>query len=458
MLSIKEAKDVLKYYGFVSNSVEPTLCQNKKDVGIFATFKTKYGHLSRFIKFENKKEMKDFLAVYLWYRKNINDKKLYVEFDNYETLTPAIKFYKNNIEITASNVSDMKYFDTKVEELIIDTNNEDNNELLNIIFNKIRIVLKEIDKFQNDLEDVILEYKEKLKEFNKKIFEKNEEKIVLNRLNVDKYYDEINNISLMNNNDKENNFKNYFSQSIKLFEEDLLNDIYFENLYIYEYYKEQIRLLDIKLSMYTKYIDEINTEKNKIFKNKKNIITFKEYLEAHNIEENNINKEEFIYNKKTDLEKELIELKNNSIEELKLIYKIVIPESKKVEELKEELNNIEVDSLKYYFMSLPKQDRNNILVLSSPLKDLINLIVGIDGEDKKSIILNEKYYKDKFIDIYEILSNKDNYAATRKYLKFLKLDYLEDFISSLIEITNNINVTPFVLPKNTILNLKWVYF
>lgn len=456
MLSIEEAKDILKYYGFTSNSVEPTLYQNKKDVGIFATFKTKYGHLSRFIKFNNQEQTKRFLDVYLWYRKNSKDNAVTVEFDDYEKLDPIIKFYKNNIEVTSSNLTDIKYSNSKVEELIIDTSSEDNSALLNIIFDKARNILKEIDKFQNDLEDLVLEYKEKLKELNKRTLENKEEKIKITRLNTDKYYDEINKIFVANNNDQENNFEEYFAKALKLLEEVSLNETYFENLYMYEYYKEQIKILDIKLELYNKYIKEVNAEKNKIFKNKKNIITFNEYIIKCNIEEKNISKDEIIFNKKTDLEKDLIELKNNSTEELKLIYKIIIPEKK--EEIVEENTIVDVDSLNYYFMSLTKEERNNILVLSSPLKDLINLINSIEEKNKMNVIINEKYYKNKFKEMYELLSNKDNYAASRKYLKFLKLDSLEDFIESLIKFIENLNITPFALPVKTILKYKMGVF
>lgn len=458
MLSIKDAKDILNYYGFVSDSVEPTLCQNEKDVGIFATFKTKYGHLSRFIKFETKQEMKDFLGVYLWYRKNINDDKLSVEFNDYEKLTPKIRFIFNNIEVTSSNLNDIKISDSKVEELVIDTTLEDNRALLNIILEKIRTTLKEIDNFQNDLEDTILEYKEKVKLFNKFIGNNENNKIILNKINTDKYYDEINEISVSYNNDTDGSFTNYFSKVLELYEEVLLNESYLDNLYLFEYYREQIRVLDLKISLYKKYNEEINNQKNKLFKSKKVQMTFEEYLNNAGIEEQYINKEEIIFNKKTESENSLIQLKNNSIDELKLIYKIVIPEPKKVEEKIEEINIIDVDSLNYYFMSLTKQDRNNILALSSPLKDLINLIISIEVKDKRNIVLNEKYYKNKFVEMHEILSSKDNYAATRKYLKFLKLDSLEDFLDSLIDFTNNINITPFALPKNTVLKFKMGVF
>ena len=80
--------------------------------------------------------MEKFLGAYLWYRKNINDSKLIVEFDDYEKISPKIKFIYNNIEVTNSNLTDIKLLNSKVEELIIDTSDEDNMALLNIIFGK----------------------------------------------------------------------------------------------------------------------------------------------------------------------------------------------------------------------------------------------------------------------------------------------------------------------------------
>ena len=78
-MTYNEAEKIMNSYGFVNNSIEPTLCYKDNNMGIFATFKTNYGHLSRFIIFNSPKDMKNFLDLYVYYRKNIN--KLFKSFN-----------------------------------------------------------------------------------------------------------------------------------------------------------------------------------------------------------------------------------------------------------------------------------------------------------------------------------------------------------------------------------------
>ena len=93
------------------------------------------------------------------------------------------------------------------------------------------------------------------------------------------------------------------------------------------------------------------------------------------------------------------------------------------------------------FNNLSKEARNECLIVSSPLKELINIIINFDSsKDIYNTMMKEEYYKNKFNEMYVVLSNKDNYVLARKYLKLIKLDTLEEFVNSLIDFcTININ-------------------
>ena len=133
-MDLNSAKNIMNYFGFRNNSLEPTLCNDRNNkIGLFITFKTLYGHLSRFISFLDEKEMKNFMKVYLFYRKHINDESMNVVFDNYEKLSPAVSFYYHNILVNEKNLDDLNILNTNIEELIIDTTLDENIKLLEVM-------------------------------------------------------------------------------------------------------------------------------------------------------------------------------------------------------------------------------------------------------------------------------------------------------------------------------------
>jgi hypothetical protein len=204
MLNLEEAQKIMNYYGFMSNSIEPTLCETNDSVGIFATFKTKYGHLSRFIKFDSEKEMKKFLDIYLWYRKNLKNEDLIVEFDDYEVLSPIIKFIYKNIELTNKNFSDIQILDNNIEELVVDTTYEDNIKLLQILIDKMKLDLKEITRNEEQLSILIERYKDKLSDYNKLV--NNLQKVEVEKINEIDISNYERKIQILKNDINENNF------------------------------------------------------------------------------------------------------------------------------------------------------------------------------------------------------------------------------------------------------------
>lgn len=451
MLNLEEAQKIMNYYGFMSNSIEPTLCETNDSVGIFATFKTKYGHLSRFIKFDSEKEMKKFLDIYLWYRKNLKNEDLIVEFDDYEVLSPIIKFIYKNIELTNKNFSDIQILDNNIEELVVDTTYEDNIKLLQILIDKMKLDLKEITRNEEQLSILIERYKDKLSDYNKLV--NNLQKVEVEKINEIDISNYERKIQILKNDINENNFIKKFDELLETYENSLTNNKYLENLYLIYFYNEEIKKLDEKISKYNDYVKMNENSKNKLFKNKKHKITFEQYLKENIVEQQEIDKNSFIESKNIEAENKLIEWKNNSIDDLKKIYGIIKNNFENKEIKKEQINY--QNELNNYFMLLSKEERNQALIISSPIKELINIIINLpEDRNRLSTIINEPYFLNKFKDMYLILSNQDNYATTRKYLKSLKLDTLEEFINSIIEFTKNINIKPYVLPINMELKFK----
>lgn len=449
-MTLKEAKEIMKFYGFINDNIEPTLCQKNDDIGIFATFKTDYGHLSRFIKFSNKDEMKDFMTLYLYYRKNLKKDNLKVVFDDYEDLSPKISFYYNNIKINKNNIIDLKIMDNPVEKLEIDTTLDDNKKLLEILKNKIYDFIKIIKETEEKTTKISEEYYLKIEEFAKISGENLEkDKIEIKKINEESINKRL---QLLNSDVNDHNFMKKFDEILKIYE-DVMNDSkYIENLYLIDYYSQEINKINQLIDKFNKY-QELSNKKSKLFKKK---ITFMQYIEENPVISNNIDKQSIIEDNHVKSSNELIEWKNNSVDDLKSIYGI----TKKVldSNILKNCLKTQKEDLDNYFESLSMKERNQAIFLSSPLKELVNIIVNYGNEDLISAIFNEKYYRNKFNEMYEILSNKDNYLLTRKYLKMLRLDSLEEFVSSIIDFTKNINIKPYTLKNDDVLKYKMGVF
>ena len=447
MLDINGAKKILNYYGFVSDSVEPTLCQINGEIGIFATYKTKYGHLSRFKTFDKEETFKSFLAEYLLYRKNLGSIFTYVEFDDYEISNPNITF---NIDKINNNTSTTK----KIRKTVVDEKNE-NQRLLKIILQKAMDICLELNKIQDRVTVVLNDYKNKMREYNGLINnQKQEINIFVNKINVEEYEKKIEKIKQDFENDTNDNFVKYFEKSIKLLE-SIIDDKYIENYYLEQYYEQELNMLNSKIELYNdyqKYCAEVD-KKNRKPKNKRIIMGFEEYLKE-NLKGDTIDKKEIINNKRIDFEKTLVELKNNSLNDLKLIYNIISSENNIEQKIDMIENKMLKQELNDYFLSLNTMERNIVLALSSPLKELINIIISIENDNKFEVVKSEEYYLRKFKELYNTLSSKDNYALTRRYLKLLKLDTLDEFINSVLEISNNLDIKKYSLPMNNILKFK----
>ncbi len=449
-MTLKEAKEIMKFYGFINDNIEPTLCQKNDEIGIFATFKTDYGHLSRFIKFSNKDEMKDFMTLYLYYRKNLKKDNLKVVFDNYEDLSPKISFYYNNIKINKNNIIDLKIIDNPVEKLEIDTTLDDNKKLLEILKNKIYDFIKIIKETEEKTTKISEDYYLKIEEFAK-ISGENLEK---DKIEIKNFNEESINkrIQLINNDINDHNFMKKFYELLKIYEDVMKDSKYIENLYLIDYYSQEINKINQLIDKFNEY-QELSNKKSKLFKKK---ITFMQYIEENPVICNNIDKKTIIEDNHVKSSNELIEWKNNSIDDLKSIYGI----TKKVldSNILKNCLKTQKEDLDNYFESLSMKERNQAIFLSSPLKELVNIIVNYSHEDLISAIFNEKYYRNKFNEMYEILSNKDNYLLTRKYLKMLRLDSLEEFVSSIIDFTKNINIKPYNLKNDDVLKYKMGVF
>lgn len=449
-MTLKEAKEIMKFYGFINDNIEPTLCQKNDDIGIFATFKTDYGHLSRFIKFSNKDEMKDFMTLYLYYRKNLKKDNLKVVFDDYEDLSPKISFYYNNIKINKNNIIDLKIIDNPVEKLEIDTTLDDNKKLLEILKNKIYDFIKIIKETEEKATKISEEYYLKIEEFAKISGENLEkDKIEIKKINEESINKRL---QLLNSDVNDHNFMKKFDEILKIYE-DVMNDSkYIENLYLIDYYSQEINKINQLIDKFNRY-QELSNKKSKLFKKK---ITFMQYIEENPVISNNIDKQSIIEDNHVKSSNELIEWKNNSVDDLKSIYGI----TKKVldSNILKNCLKTQKEDLDNYFESLSMKERNQAIFLSSPLKELVNIIVNYGNEDLISAIFNEKYYRNKFNEMYEILSNKDNYLLTRKYLKMLRLDSLEEFVSSIIDFTKNINIKPYTLKNDDVLKYKMGVF
>ena len=445
-MDLNSAKNIMNYFGFRNNSLEPTLCNDSNGkIGLFITFKTFYGHLSRFISFLDEKEMKNFMKVYLFYRKHINDENMNVVFDNYEKLSPKVSFYFNNILVNENNLDDLNILNTNIEELVIDTSLDENIKLLEVIKEQIIEFINEIKSVESELEELLKTYKVDVNEYKKTIDENYEEKNYelekLQEANI------LKRIEIILQDVSETNFDTKYNEIIETYKNVLNNEKYFHNVYSIELIKNEINKIDELKNSYENYIN--NTKKKSgIFKKK---ISFQEYLSDNPVNEIFIDEQNIYNDIKIKNSSLIIKWVNNSYEDLKRINGIV---KNKIEE-KNVAVKTDVNSLENYFNNLSKKARNECLIVSSPLKDLINIIINFDSsKDIYNTMMKEEYYKNKFNEMYVVLSNKDNYVLARKYLKLIKLDTLEEFVNSLIDFVNNLNIETLSLNVDDTLKYK----
>lgn len=445
-MDLNSAKNIMNYFGFRNNSLEPTLCNDSNGkIGLFITFKTFYGHLSRFISFLDEKEMKNFMKVYLFYRKHINDENMNVVFDNYEKLSPKVSFYFNNILVNENNLDDLNILNTNIEELVIDTTLDENIKLLEVIKEQIIEFINEIKSVESELEELLKTYKADVNEYKKTIDENYEEKNYelekLQEANI------LKRIEIILQDVSETNFDTKYNEIIETYKNVLNNEKYFHNVYSIELIKNEINKIDELKSSYENYIN--NTKKKSgIFKKK---ISFQEYLSDNPVNEIFIDEQNIYNDIKIKNSSLIIKWVNNSYEDLKRINGIV---KNKIEE-KNVAVKTDVNRLENYFNNLSKKARNECLIVSSPLKELINIIINFDSsKDIYNTMMKEEYYKNKFNEMYVVLSNKDNYVLARKYLKLIKLDTLEEFVNSLIDFVNNLNIETLSLNVDDTLKYK----
>lgn len=445
-MDLNSVKNIMNYFGFRNNSLEPTLCNDRTNkIGLFITFKTLYGHLSRFISFLDEKEMKNFMKVYLFYRKHINDENMNVVFDNYEKLSPKVSFYFHNILVNENNLDDLNILNTNIEELVIDTTLDENIKLLEVIKGQIIEFINEIKSVESELEELLKTYKENVNEYKKTIDENYEETNYkpekIQEANI------LKRIEIILQDVTEINFDTKYNEMIETYKNVLNNEKYFHNIYLIELIKNEINKIDELKNSYENYIN--NTKKKSgIFKKK---ISFQEYLSDNPLNEIFIDEQNIYNDIKIKNSSLIIKWVNNSYEDLKKINGIV---KNKIEE-KNVASKTDVNSLEKYFNNLSKKARNESLIISSPLKELINIIINFDSsKDIYNTMMKEEYYKNKFNEMYIVLSNKDNYALARKYLKLIKLDSLEEFVNSLIDFVNNLNIETLSLNYEDILKYK----
>lgn len=431
-MDLNSAKNIMNYFGFRNNSLEPTLCNDRTNkIGLFITFKTLYGHLSRFISFLDEKEMKNFMKVYLFYRKHINDENMNVVFDNYEKLSPTVSFYFHNILVNENNLDDLNILNTNIEELVIDTTLDENIKLLEVIKGQIIEFINEIKSVENELEELLKTYKANVNEYKKTIDENYEETNYksekIQEANI------LKRIEIILQDVSEINFDTKYNEIIETYKSVLNNEKYFHNVYSIELIKNEINKIDELKNSYENYINNVK-KKSGIFKKK---ISFQEYLNDNPLNEIFIDEQNIYNDIKIKNSSLIIKWVNNSYEDLKRIYGIV---KNKIEE-KNVATKTDINGLENCFNNLSKKVRNECLIVSSPLKELINIIINFDSsKDIYNTIMKEEYYKNKFNEMYIILSNKDNYALARKYLKLIKLDTLEEFVNSLIDFVKNLNI------------------
>lgn len=143
MLTINETLEVLQTYNIHSHKYEPTVYQNKNQIGICLDIKDSlFGYLTRAFTFNTKEELNDFLKGFFWYKNNHQKYDIKLTLDSYDTYNPKLIYKYQNSLITLQEMLNINNFLEKEKEENIEEEKKAiyliNIENINKLFNRFK--------------------------------------------------------------------------------------------------------------------------------------------------------------------------------------------------------------------------------------------------------------------------------------------------------------------------------
>ena len=452
MLKEKECLEILKTYNINSKKYEPTIYINNHDIGLCLEIKDSlFGYLTRLFIFNTLEELDNFLKKYFWYKENHQKYNITLSLDNYETKTPTIFYKYQDKELTLDemlhiddylNEDKLKKEEERDKNFYLQSIHEITNYLINLKKLKINNQKEKnnLKTEENDLKFALLKiltlYYGREKELTKK-------EIILDKI------DNTNDTLLIKNEENIktkpiNEIKDYLNILINATKEEELDEKNLINIYSISVYHYNIDILKKQIEFVK---NKIEAEKNFNLKGSK----------LHNIDEElrsflktNIAPTKIEVFLKENKDKINAKFNNITLDNASLL--ITGKEIHKPPKEEPTSNNLEQQ-----FLSLDEKVKNSLILYHSIYKPICDAYLNHTSQEDLKQRFDFKHYYDE---LKRVVYNENNYHYLVKYFKYIKFKNLDTYISSIIEIANDIEKTTFTLTKPITLfanNTKDIY-
>lgn len=427
---LKQAISITSKYGISLHKFGPFLSYYDNKIGICLDIQEKkFGYLTRNYQFENINDFESFLKKYAYY-KNVLKGNTNIIFDNYENVSPQIKY----------GFEEKKLIDKKNEEIEIFEIKKIGDSLylyLEKLYDSRIEQLELRQKAYNKMNENLVNYKKNLYTFYNKTYEEefkasdnflNNYKLTI-KSNL-KQFNELN--KLLKNSIDLDDTKQLAQKVIMLLKQFELDRDYYSSIYDYYLFKNKAYLLVQMSNHILKRIEskgtvtpqELKTElediKTKIvFSNSKDTFINDEFDKIENKYSGILSVEEYNFANY---------LYNMELKHLKFIEYVDKKDSNVFPELIDE------------YSKLKSLDKEYMLILFSPFGKIISQMYGDVSKNADNYILYEDFYNE----ILELLNNPENLIIKSKYFQLIDFNSFETFINSLLTISKyieDINIT-----------------
>ncbi|MBQ9833787.1 MAG: hypothetical protein IJO33_01185 [Bacilli bacterium] len=424
-MTLGEAYNVGKKYGFTFNGIGPSLSLVNNKIGICLNILDyKYGYLKRNFTFDKIGDLDIFLKKYSFYIRNKDKEKFYLYLNDYKIDNPIIQYSFDEVR-------------EKKEKI------ELNNKTL--LLEEIKIFLDnfylEFDKLLNEIKDKILieqDYYSKYNYYKKLLYQTYNQTIDDNIIKVDdsikaqiakqfedfkkaqKIFLDINYWEKANISDLENWYCLLVSKCREAITDDNIINVLYEKVK----FEENARVLNQMIEYLLN-----NTEANENVKDA--LQSIKDTTKPFDSYENFANK----YRKK--IENKYSTLDSNNI----LSYCSNLFGTKKIEYVVYEEPKIFISNvidLNPIYNNLSEKSKRALTLFYSPLKPILIYIIEQAYKRNTSFNFQTREFKNIYYELVTCLDNGENLVFKLKYFKDVKISSYDDFIKSLVKVAKTV--------------------